>query len=574
MPAKCRRRLAVARAPDSFVYRTDRPWPNPRLKIASLVGHATEDSVRLWFRTALPGRYSLLVYSLDETLGAHGGEGALRAALGVVPLTLDEARAGLRGARREDFEVEDYRADTTCVVDLAGLEPGFVYGYALYCHSRGRVVLGHDRLRRFRTPPAASQRRRFQFAAVSCNMPFEVNGLFRKRTEAPNVDMWHFLDATLQRHSHEVDLVIAGGDQAYSDGVDTLDIWKYLNARMRKEGHDLLPDLDAMVSWYRDIYRGYWGFDSIQRVFDEFPTYMVWDDHEIADGWGSHYFGPGHDQDGLAQMLPDYAERGLTYDEGMELVRRMFAAAKQAYFEYQHCHNPATADGTFDYAFERGGCAFYVLDGRGQRDIGRDAYRILGRDQFDRFAAWAQSLDPQQTPFAFVVSAVPVLHTRATVVNADEHVGGLGDDLRDSWEHELHDVERRALLGALFDAAGRGVSVAIVSGDVHVSAVFSLDDDRGNRIYQLTSSPITYNMSRIQSWVLRLGAADDGVTDDGYRFQRLALYVEESYIVVSVDPSNGEAWFKLYGKQELEAPSAEHGETVPITHSLVKLRLF
>ena len=220
------------------------------------------------------------------------------------------------------------------------------------------------------------------------------------------------------------------------------------------------------------------------------------------------------------------------------------------------------------------GCAFYVLDGRGQRDIARDSHRILGREQFDRFVSWVAALTPQETPFLFVVSAVPVLHTRTAVVDADEFVGGLGDDPRDAWEHELHDVERRALLGALFDAADRGINVAIISGDVHVSAVFSLDDDRGNRIYQLTSSPITYNLSRIGSWALKLGAADDGRTDDGYRFRRLALYAQESYILVSVDPANGEAWFKLYGKQELKAPSAEHGHSVPITHSLVKLRLF
>ena len=561
-------------SPDSFVNRTDRPWPNRRLKVASVVGHATESSVRLWLRTAQPGRYSLLVHSLDETLRAHGAERMLRAALGVVPLTLAEAQSALRGVRREDFEIDDYSTDSTLVVDLAGLDPDFVYGYALYSHDRDRIELGQNRLRRFRTPPAAAERRPFQFAAVSCHMPFEVNGLFRKRTEAPNLDMWSFLDATLQRHKHEVDLVIAGGDQAYSDGVDTLNIWKYLNATMRKDGERLLPEPETMVSWYRDIYRGYWGFEGLQRVFEEFPTYMVWDDHEIADGWGSHFFDPDHRQDGLAQMLPDLEERGLTYDDGLELVQRMFAAAKQVYFEYQHSHNPPTTDATYDYAFERGGCAFYVLDGRGQRDIARDSYRILGREQFDRFAGWVAALAPEETPFLFVVSAVPVLHTRSVVVSADEFVGGLGDDLRDSWEHELHDVERRALLGALFDAADRGIKVAIVSGDVHVSAVFSLDDDRGNRIYQLTSSPITYNISRIQSWVLKLGAADDGLTDDGHRFRRLALYAEESYILVRVDPDNGEAWFKLYGKQELKAPSAEHGHTVPLTHSLVKLRLF
>ena len=50
--------------------------------------------------------------------------------------------------------------------------------------------------------------------------------------------------------------------------------------------------------------------------------------------------------------------------------------------------------------------------------------------------------------------------------------------------------------------------------------------------------------------MLKLGAADDGLTNDGHRFRRLALYAEESYVLVSVDPANGEAWFKLYGKSE------------------------
>ena len=33
------------------------------------------------------------------------------------------------------------------------------------------------------------------------------------------------------------------------------------------------------------------------------------------------------------------------------------------------------------------------------------------------------------TPFPFVVSAVPVLHTRAALVSADELLGNVGDDL-------------------------------------------------------------------------------------------------------------------------------------------------
>ena len=73
----------------------------------------------------------------------------------------------------------------------------------------------------------------------------------------------------------------------------------------------------------------------------------------------------------------------------------------------------ADADAVWDYSFTRGGAAFYVLDGRGHRDVERDGYRILGQPQFRRFEAWADALDPEETPFMFVVSAVPVLHARS-----------------------------------------------------------------------------------------------------------------------------------------------------------------
>ena len=566
-----------AHSPDSLVFRSDRPWPNPRLRTGAVVGHATSTSVRLWLRTGRPGDFSLVLYDCRQALSSNASRRAVRAALGEAPLPLEDAMSRVPAARRFDFTVEDYERDTTHVLDLQDLTAATRYGYALYARDAERMVLGHNRLRRFRTPPAEDARRAFQFALFSCHMPYQVSGLFRKRTDLANLDMWDFLGRSLRRHEDEVDLVIAGGDQCYTDGVPTLDIWKKLNRAMRREGERLLPDEDSLRTWYRDIYRGYWGFEGVRRVFDSFPTYMMWDDHEIGDGWGSHYLADGGPDDGLARVFPDLEERGLSRDDGRELARRMFRAASATYLEYQHSHNPDSAEGVWDYSFQRGGAAFYALDGRGHRDIERDSFRILGRSQFDRFAGWVESLDPEDTPFLFVVSAVPVLHARAALVAADQRMplreAGLGDDLRDAWEHELHDEERRALMQVLFDAAARGFRVAILSGDVHVSAAFAIHDGAGNRIWQLTSSAITYNIPRPLSWILRLGAADEGETEDGYRFERHALYADSSYAMVNVSPRSGEAWFRLYGEQRIEAPSGG-GDAVPLGHSVARIRLF
>ncbi len=559
---------------DSFVFKTDRPWPNARLKVAAIVGHTSSSNARLWLRTGRLGQYSLLLYPFETVLHSNNSKKALKGKLGIVPLPLKELENTLQAHREVDFEVTDYEHDTTHVLDLENLDADTRYGYALYDRKQEAVMLGHVRFRSFRTPPPENEMKPFQFALFSCHMPYDVDGLFKKHTKVANLQMWDFLNETLQRHRTDVDLVIAGGDQCYSDGVPTLNIWKNLNRLMRKDGENLLPDLEAMRSWFRDIYRGYWGFDSVQRVFDGFPTYMTWDDHEIGDGWGSHRL--HGDKNDVRKLLPDLDDRGLTEDQGRKLLQRMFQAAKQTYIEYQHCHNPPTEDEAFDYAIRRGGCEFYVLDGRGQRDIGRNEYRILGREQFNRFAEWAQGLNPEDTRFMFVVSAVPVLHTRASLVQRDELLehAGLGDDLRDSWEHGLHNAERQALMDILFETASKGINVAILSGDVHISAVYSIEDSNGCRIYQLTSSAITYHLPKWQLSLLKLGAVDDGETEEGYKFERLSLYAENSYALISIDPKSDEAWFKLYGLQKLKTLDFDQYKTLPISNSLAKIRLF
>ena len=55
-----------------------------------------------------------------------------------------------------------------------------------------------------------------------------------------------------------------------------------------------------------------------------------------------------------------------------------------------------------------------------------------------------------------------------------------------------------------------------------------------------------------EAWVVRLAAA----------FRALAKV------------QKGEAWFKLYGEQSLDAPSAAPASAVALSHSLAKIRLF
>ncbi|MCP3676079.1 MAG: alkaline phosphatase family protein, partial [Deltaproteobacteria bacterium] len=479
---------------DSFVHKTIRPWPNRRLKRGAIVGHTTATSTRLWLRTGKKGSFSLLLF---ENL--HRKDDDRFSRLKSVEFSLDNLESN---AIRRDFTVTGFGKDTTHVEDIDGLRPDTFYGYALYSAEDERIIIGQDRVYFFRTMSDASKP--FSFAFYSCHMPYDKT--FFGNTNLKNIEMWNNFKSAIKRHNKGNDFkdgdfrfVIGGGDQVYSDGVDTLSIWSHLNSVMRNKNDQLLPTEEDMVTWYRDIYRGYWGFEAIQKVFSDFPVYMIWDDHELGDGCGS-YFLNNDDKKELEALLPSIGNDGKpTYTEGLALYDRMINAAKQVYHEYQHSHNPLTPDGQYDYGFYLNDCAFYFLDGRGYRDVEQeqDDYRILGKKQFDHFKGWIESDETKSKKFLFVTAAVPIFHVRSVVANetVTDFFGrhGLSDDLRDSWEHDLHDKERKELTDLLFEAAGREQKVCILSGDVHIAAAFKLRNDAGKVIYQLTSSAITYN---------------------------------------------------------------------------------
>ena len=363
---------------DSFIYKTLRPWPNERLKKAAIVGHTTTTTSRLWFRTGSNGKFTILLF---ESTGKT--EDPVFEELKLVPYLFANLP---QNVIRKEFEIKEFKDDTTYVEkNIKNLKPDTLYAYALYSDTKKRVILGHDRVYTFRT--LSTEKDPYSFALYSCHMPYKKT--FFGNTKMQNEEMWDYFRIALDRH-REKDLrfVIGGGDQVYTDGVESLNIWAYLDKVMRTEDGEIFPTQEDMVSWYRDIYQGYWGLGSLQYVFSNFPTYMMWDDHELGDGCGSYFL--DKDDGELRSLLPTIGERGKpAYEDGLILYERMIKAAKQVYHEYQHSHNPDTPEGQYDYGFYMGDhSAFYFLDGRGYRDVRRDSYRIHGKDQLDRFREW------------------------------------------------------------------------------------------------------------------------------------------------------------------------------------------
>jgi alkaline phosphatase D len=481
----------------TFYDSEDRPWPNERLKSSAIIGHTTETTTRIWIRGKKEGTYWLVLESAT-------GNGLPT----MVPPSVDRAADGsatdlINGAAAEKIEVTNDK-DRTGVFEVDGLAAGTRYNYAVVAldpNDPGQAtyawVIGKDEALGFKTQAANPDR--VTFGLYSCHMPYDGANLV-------NMDMWALFNETLK--DTEADFVMCGGDQVYTDGNRKVSIWNWL--KKNKKDVQALPKKDrhdVMVSWYRDIYRGYWGPLDLRKVYRSFPCYMIWDDHEIMDGWGSY----------TRKELSNHLDTIWEWEnvgKNVKLAKGMFEAAKQVYAEYQHSHNPPTRESRYDYGFDWGPAAFYVLDLRGNRNYGAPKHPILGNAQFKRFEDWMKIQQTSKSNAIFIVSPVPVVHNSEFVVNhLDLPALGIADDLRDEWEHKSHWVERDKLLDIVFKVSKEsGKRVIFLSGDVHVGAAFKLSrkNHEAARVYQLTSSAITYHLDPLIRKLLKLIVRKNG----------------------------------------------------------------
>ena len=521
----------------------DRPWLNERLTTAAIVGHTTDTSVRLWVRVWGPAKYC--AFLSEAPIPAETRLSVSQDASGAQVFKLESSggTAQLVPTLSRTQSI-DFDTDLTAVFDFDGLRAATTYYYAVFCV--------FDRPNRWELPPDPAQRcfrtqdratKEVNFALFSCHMPYKKNG------DVENIQMWENL--RLEMESRRGDFIIGCGDQVYVDGNKRASIWEWLR-KVKQEVIQQSPDEQhrIMVSWYRDIFRGFWGFPQVRRAWERFPNYMMWDDHEIVDGWGSYT------PDELADKLDSFLEWQNT-SMNLTLANRMFEAAQQVYTEYEHSHNPGTPAGTWDYEFRWGPVPLYMLDMRGQRNFNRATDdRVLGRDQMNRLLSWLSRDDVQSAPVVFIISPVPVVHVCSFVVNhLDLPFLGIADDLRDEWEHNSNWKERNVMLRAVFDLSERtGHRVIFLSGDVHMAASFRIlhKDAPHSRVYQLTSSAISYSAFPGLQYMVRetgaLGGADDGKAP--YTFRQLQRVVPTNNFgmvrVDTSDPAAPEVSWQLY----------------------------
>ena len=345
--------------------------------------------------------------------------------------------------------------------------------------------------------PAENERHKFAYA--SCNGVSKADKI--TKLDEPFA-LWRQMS---ELHKEEpFSMLIMGGDQIYADSiwdkVSSLDDWsslKFEEQVVRKSTKKMMKQLD---DFYSRLYKQRWSNEHMSLMLASVPNVMMWDDHDIFDGWGSF-------------------PRDL---QNSEVFSEIFRHAKKYFelFQIRTLKNRTllSIDGDhYAFGFTFRGSSILALDNRSERSI----RRVMSDAQWGDVMNY---LDRTKQGSLFVMSAVPVVYrdfsfTESAMDLTPWHED-LEDDLKDHWRAKEHQGERNRLIMNLLDNAGLrqqkdGSSKTVfLSGDVHVGCLGVVTDSRNERLvklHQVVSSGIVHPAPSLIQWLGIAAVTNDDV---------------------------------------------------------------
>ena len=275
-------------------------------------------------------------------------------------------------------------------------------------------------------------------------------------------------------------LLLQGGDQVYADlvwkEVEQLAAWKRQPRRERLRA-SLTPEaIDAVETFYFERYCRIWSQPDLAPILASIPSLMMWDDHDIFDGWGS---------------WPQAIQACPVYQSVWSIAREHFVLFQQGARPDDLPRGVGNPDGShFGWAFQFGTIGIIAPDLRSTRTRQRIMDEVSWRWMETALANLADCRH------VFVVSTVPVANIDLSwlerILFRLPREMYFQDDLRDQWQSYAHRGEWRRLLQLLFDfSEEHQVQFSILSGEIHLAALGHLQ--RGDLcIHQFTSSGIAH----------------------------------------------------------------------------------
>jgi hypothetical protein len=305
-------------------------------------------------------------------------------------------------------------------------------------------------------------------------------------------ERWLHLAAAHARNPFH--LLLQGGDQLYADpiwhDVPALAAWKRLPSWRRRKAPFPPTMAEAVADDYFERYCWLWGQPQLAPVLASIPSLMMWDDHDIFDGWGSW--------SAKWQECPTF--------------QGIWPAAREHFALFQLAARPddlpdgftERRGGQFGWAFRIGEVGILAPDLRSERSrkqvMGEAGWRSLT-------AALASMADCRHV---LLVCSMPLVTFQLTAL---ERLFDLlpghqtwQDDLVDQWPSHAHWEEWIRLLRALVGfSTASGACLTSVSGEVHLGAL-GLIESGATEIYQLTSSGIVHpppstKAVRVLEWI-------------------------------------------------------------------------
>lgn len=217
------------------------------------------------------------------------------------------------------------------------LTPDTEYLYSIQIHGRelNEDFAPEDYI--FRTFPETGSQGPMDFALISCNGIEEFEKEFPEDTKSA----WNMWDRYLEvvRTNKRLYFTILGGDQVYMDD------------KFQAKGNFAEKDDAKFQRNIIDVYLYYWKHPSYRKIMARLPSILMWDDHDLIDGFGSRpeQFNPG----GEDKVWTHYREK-LT----------------EAFYEFQASRNPGSfaKKGPFTFSIVVQNKGFLILDLRSERN--------------------------------------------------------------------------------------------------------------------------------------------------------------------------------------------------------------
>lgn len=337
-------------------------------------------------------------------------------------------------------------------------------GLTAPAHVSGRVRYRVHGIEHTFVLPGAGETVRLAFA--SCNGAEDQDAL-DKTPHGPTA-LWTRLGN--QHAANPFHLLTLGGDQIYADGLwdlPSIREWAALPKRTRYAA----PFTDTMKgeleAHYLELYQSAFGDPAVADVIAQIPSVMIWDDHDIVDGWGS---------------------RPATW-QASPVAAGLFEVARRAFCLVQLGVDPERDAGPYGRDSVCGCVRLIVPDLRSERT----RRRAMGPVEHGRLASLVEAT---REAHAIVVASVPLVNADLSLLERlvapfQPLFDFYQDDLRDQWMSYGHRREWASVMDALFALARRQPRVSVLSGEIHLGAYATAVKD-GARIEQFIASGIAH----------------------------------------------------------------------------------